>query len=304
MRALRLPSPGARQVDGGSLVDFRGVDVVALDVDGTLLSDATSAVSERIVEMHRLLASHPAPVDFVLVTGRPWAGVREVVTAFEEAAGRRAPHVVHFGSVVTDAVGGRAIRRTSIPAEIVQKVVDVYRAHGLSASAIECGDDLQETHWFVADAVDANPTSTYDFAVPVRHVHGLPDGVESQAVLTRTDKSTARRVLADLTSLGVGLPMEYHTPSGILYVDSQGSSKAEGLHRALAEIGVPPERAIAVGDATPDIAMFDSVRLGVAVGTASDDVIEAARYVCEGGPSHAVIEVLEVLLAARSETVG
>ncbi len=280
------------------------MDVVALDVDGTLLSDATSTVSQRIVEMHRLLASHPAPVDFVLVTGRPWAGVREVVAAFEEAAGRRAPHVVHFGSVVTDAVGGRALRRSPIPAEIVRQVVDVYRAHGLSASAIECGDDLQETHWFVPDTLDADAASTYDFGVPIRRVRHLPDGVDSQAVLTRTGESTARRVLSDLASLGAGLPMEYHSPTGILYVDSQGSSKAEGLYRALAEIGVPPNRTIAIGDATPDIAMFDSVRFGVAVGTASSDVVAAARYVCEGGPSRAVIEVLEVLIAARSETFG
>lgn len=304
MGALRLPTPGVRPVDGGNLEEFRGVDVVALDVDGTLLSDATSTVSERIVELHRLLASHPAPVDFVLVTGRPWAGVRELVAAFEEAAGRRAPHVVHFGSVVTDAVGERAIRRTPIAAEIVQQVVDVYRAHGLPASAIECGDDLRETHWFVTDSAGADPASTYDFGVPVRRVQRLPDGVESQAILTRTERSTARRVLVDLASVGAGLPMEFHSPSGILYVDSRGSSKAEGLRRALAELGVPPERVIAIGDATPDIAMFDSVRLGVAVGTASNDVVEAARYVCEGGPSQAVIEVLEVLMAARSEAVG
>ncbi|MGC8513350.1 MAG: HAD family hydrolase [Acidimicrobiales bacterium] len=304
MGALRLPSTEARPVDYGSLLEFRDVDVVALDVDGTLLPDAVSTVSERIVEMHRLLASHPAPVDFVLVTGRPWAGVREVVAAFEEAAGRRAPHVVHFGSVVTDAVGRQALRRSPIPAEIVQQVVDVYRAHGLSASAIECGNDLQEAHWFVADTAGAGPESTYDFGVPIRRVRRLPDGVDSQAVLTKTEASTARRVLSDLASLGAGLPMEYHSPSGILYVDSQGSSKAEGLHRALAELGVPPNRAIAIGDATPDIAMFDSVRFGVAVGTASSDVLGAARYVCEGGPSRAVIEVLEVLIAARSEAFG
>lgn len=302
MSPLRLPVPGAGPDHGGNLAEFRCVDVVALDVDGTLLSDATSTVSERIVDMHRLLASHSAPVDFVLVTGRPWAGVREVVAAFEAATGRRAPHVVHFGSVVTDAVGGRALRRSTIPAELVQEVVAVFRSHDLPASAIECGDDLRETHWFVTDGAVGDPASTYDFGVPVRRVSRLPDGVESQAILTRTEESTARRVLADLASLGTDLPMEYHSPSGIVYVDSQGSSKADGLRRALAEIGVPPERTIAIGDAEPDIAMFESVGFGVAVGTASHDVIEAARYVCEGGPSQAVIEVLNVLLSARSET--
>jgi hydroxymethylpyrimidine pyrophosphatase-like HAD family hydrolase len=297
-----LPNPldetSSRQVDVSA---FRDIDVVALDVDGTLLADASSALADQIVELHRVLASQSAPVDFVLVTGRPWAGVRDLVGAFEAATGRRAPHVVHFGSVVTDQSGATALRRETISPREVRDIVDVYRHHDLNPSAIQCDADLSETHWYISEAGCGDPATTYGFGVPIRAVSKLPAGVEGQAVLAKTEIDVARRVLADLADLGTGLPMEYHAASGILYVDSPGASKAEGLLVALGEMGISPERTLAVGDASPDISMFRSVRLGVAVASAEAEVIEAADFVCAGGPSGAVVEVLELLVTARAD---
>ena len=280
----------------GDLSAFRDVDVIALDVDGTLLHGTASEVAERFVQLHRLLATHRFPVDFVLVTGRPWAGVRAVVRAFEAAAARRAPHVVHFGSVVTDRAGNGALHRTSIPATVVREVADVYRSHGLAPSIIECRDDLAETHWNVGGK---DPAATYDFGVPIRTVDRVPRAVDAQAVLASTSAAVAAGVLADLGGLGAGLPMEYHAPSGILYVDSPGASKSDGLTAALAQLGASPERTVAVGDSEPDIAMFRTARIGVAVGSADAAVIDAADFVCRAGPSDAVIELLEVVHAAR-----
>ena len=224
-----------------------------------------------------------------------------MVRAFEVAAGRRAPHVVHFGSVVTDRTGTSALRRASIPPQTVREIVDVYRDHGLAPSAIQCDGDLSETHWRVGELRRDDPAMTYGFGVPIRVVSKLPAGIEGQAVLAKTEVEVAGRVLADLATLGTGLPMEYHAPSRILYVDSPGASKAEGLLFALREMGISPERTLAVGDAAPDISMFDSVRFGVAVASAEADVVEAADFVCSNGPSGAVVEVLELLLAARAD---
>ncbi len=289
--------------DDAILEPFRSINVIALDVDGTLLAEDESIVSSEIIQLHCALASHPAPIDFVLVTGRPWEGVKHLVRSFEAATGRRSPHVVHFGSVVTDAAGSKALRRSAIPAQIVRSVVDIYLRCGLAPSVIQCDAELSETHWSIGEAEPAglDPQKTYGFGVPVRAVPELPGGVEAQVILAKTQPDVAARVLRELARLETKLPMEYHKPSGVLYVDSQGSSKADGLLFALKEMGVSPERAIAVGDATPDIAMFETVRLGVAVSTADAEVIEAADYVSSNGCSAAVVEVLGLLLAARGD---
>ena len=305
MGTPRLPTPthdGSASNDA-VLEPFRAVDVIALDVDGTLLAEDEQIVSAEIVALHYALASHPTPIDFVLVTGRPWEGVKHLVTSFEAATGRRAPHVVHFGSVVTDAPGSKALRRSAIPAQTVRSVVDIYLRCGLAPSVIQCDADLSETHWSVGEPepTGADPQKTYGFGVPIRAVPELPAGVEAQVILAKTHPDVAARVLRELATLETNLPMEYHKPSGVLYVDSQGSSKAEGLLFALKEMGVSPERTIAVGDATPDIAMFEAVRLGVAVSTADAEVIDAADYVASNGCSAAVVEVLELLLTARGD---
>jgi hydroxymethylpyrimidine pyrophosphatase-like HAD family hydrolase len=59
---------------------------------------------------------------------------------------------------------------------------------------------------------------------------------------------------------------------------------------------------VAIGDSAPDVAMFGVARIGVAVGGADAETLAAADYVCRGGPAAAVIELLEVVAAARART--
>jgi hypothetical protein len=278
--------------EDGDLADFRDVDVIALDVDGTLLAASATELAARVLELHRILRAHPAPVELVLVTGRPWTGVRAVAGILGDG-----PHVVHFGSVVTDPAGGRALHRHAIGAGTVRQVADVFAAHGLAPSVVECGEDLVETHWSVGGS---DPQRLYDFGVPTRVVDALPPGLDAQVVLAGTTAELAAPVLAELARLDLDVIADFHAPSGILFADSPGASKAAGLTRALQYLGIDPGRTLAIGDAAPDAAMFSAVRVGVAVGTAEPEAIAAADYVCAGGASDAVVEVLELVCAARA----
>lgn len=80
----------------------------------------------------------------------------------------------------------------------------------------------------------------------------------------------------------------------------QGVSKASGLEKVRAGLGVPPERTIAVGDGRNDLDMLRWAARGVAMGHA-DEVVrgtadEVTGTVDEGG----VVPVLLSLLADRS----
>ena len=76
--------------------------------------------------------------------------------------------------------------------------------------------------------------------------------------------------------------------------------KGEALRRVLAETGLRPEQACAVGDDLFDLPMLAGAGLAVAVADACPEVRAAAHYVTRaGGGRGAVREVVELLLRGQ-----
>lgn len=110
---------------------------------------------------------------------------------------------------------------------------------------------------------------------------------------TRPHEATVRRVIADL-----GLTHEVIPNLDAAMVLPCGVDKASGLAAALADLGVPPERTVAVGDAENDLAFLRACGLAVAVATALPEVRAAADLVTAGGPGVGVAELVDRLLSS------
>ncbi|MDP3767889.1 MAG: HAD hydrolase family protein, partial [Dehalococcoidia bacterium] len=67
-------------------------------------------------------------------------------------------------------------------------------------------------------------------------------------------------------------------------VTAAGADKGNALQLVCQRLGVPADEVIAMGDAAPDIAMFELAKIGVAMGNAPDDVKARADAVA---PSNA-----------------
>ena len=76
-----------------------------------------------------------------------------------------------------------------------------------------------------------------------------------------------------------------------------GVNKGSGLRVALAELGVAPEQAVAIGDAENDCEMFEVCGLSVAVANASPAVKTQAQIVTRGERGAGVVELVERLLS-------
>ncbi|WP_246012584.1 HAD family hydrolase [Myceligenerans xiligouense] len=78
-----------------------------------------------------------------------------------------------------------------------------------------------------------------------------------------------------------------------------GVTKASGLERVRAALGVSPERTLAVGDGANDIDMLRWAARGVAMGHASERVRDAAGETTGGIEENGVVPVLRSLLDER-----
>lgn len=75
-----------------------------------------------------------------------------------------------------------------------------------------------------------------------------------------------------------------------------GCSKADGMRKALKELGIPPQRSIAMGDSENDLDMLSAAGISVAVANAAPKVLEAADVVTDTNVNDGVGKALEKLL--------
>lgn len=80
-----------------------------------------------------------------------------------------------------------------------------------------------------------------------------------------------------------------------------GVSKATGVATALAEIGISPHSAIAIGDAENDLAMLEACEVGVAVANAVVSLKERADVVLSAANGKGVSEIVEKLVHGDDE---
>ena len=99
----------------------------------------------------------------------------------------------------------------------------------------------------------------------------------------------------------VKLELEVIFNKGAVMVLPTGINKASGLAAALAELGIPSERVIGIGDAENDHSLIAACGLGVAVANAVTPLKAEAHLVTSGDHGAGVAEVIDALLHYRLE---
>jgi hydroxymethylpyrimidine pyrophosphatase-like HAD family hydrolase len=73
--------------------------------------------------------------------------------------------------------------------------------------------------------------------------------------------------------------MIVHEPDGILEIGQAGHSKASGIERLCASLGIAKEDTYAFGDSANDVEMLEFVAHGIAMGNGTDVAKNAAEFI-------------------------
>lgn len=261
--------------------------LVATDLDGTLLlPDGT--VSARTRAALRACAAAGLPV--VLATARP----ARVVRGLAAALGLSGPAVCLGGAQVVDLASGALVAEQRLPDAVAARV-----AAGLRAAVpdvllvLEVGFDVHVEPGFALDS--------WGFAHIAEHVverslHPVGDGV------TALLAGHPQRGLDELTRIAeeAAAGEATVTRSGGPHVEvfARGVTKASGLSRVCARLGVAAADVVAVGDEVNDLPMLAWAGRGVAVANAVPAVLRAADERVPANVDDGVAVLLEGLLAA------
>ncbi|UVI33714.1 Cof-type HAD-IIB family hydrolase [Paenibacillus spongiae] len=255
-------------------------DIIALDVDGTLLTDAhvlTAETRDAVREAARLGA------EIVLCTGR---GPMNTIPVLEEL-GLSGTIITHNGAATIDAASRNVLHQFDMDNAELEKFINFCR-EGNHHFDVNTAFDLM-----VLGEIPPNVAAMYsgykitpmlrDNALP------LPSGLVKFTVFGEKEAMDSVELAWDGWTHGL-----QHIRSGDFFIDVQHPqvSKGDALKQLAMLRGVEPQRVMAIGNYFNDVGMLTFAGLGIAVANSPDGVKSAANALTlsneENGVAHAL----------------
>lgn len=255
------------------------IDLIALDLDGTLLDerDGVSPANRQAIR-----AALELGVRVVLVTGRgadaPARLVRELKLNL--------PAICAHGALTRDFLAGRTLGHIPVPYALARPLIEHAERHRLNAAIyfderFLCltgttiyMDDQRRMHWAEVPSL-------------LEAVHAAPTFIRflgSHAV---------ESVRAAFPDLPVHFKFESWGDFEELAITSRDATKERALQQLCADFQIPPERVLALGDSRNDVPMLQWAGIGVAMGNALPEVRQAVRYVTAANDRDGVAAAIE-----------
>lgn len=285
------------------LEPFAQVELVVLDLDGTLLKDPNDLPnrSEWRLRSHLTNRLKSRGISLTLATGRAFAGARPAIEAISRY--RDTPVILYNGSLVA-TVDGVILAQRSIEKNAVDEVVDaVLQAGGMALLywlEERLGKLTGEYAVFVGD--DTRPQTEFN-GIRVCEIESVPESASCVAALLWTSDEQKQSRLREVVSTISGISS---TASGSQYIEvrPEGSSKAAGLAELLDHLRISPRHVMAIGDNDNDVELLMAAGLSVCVANASSRAQESSRFKTTYSSAQGVIEALQLVAHARRLWTG
>ena len=250
---------------------------VFLDFDGTLLVPGAKKISKRVIQA--LTEAQKKGHRIFLNTGRALSFLD--IDAFD---GFRFDGYLCGCAYIN--VGGRVLMADRLTADETQPIV----AHFYGRDLIV----LLEGENAMYAAYDKNEVMTEQGMIPLNDMNDIFRVCELEPI-------TKMNVLTNLGEEDLDFIRQFATPierddTACTEIVPMGHSKAFVMQKAVEYLDLDPEKVIAIGDSTNDLAMLDAAPISVAMGNASDLVKSHTKHVTDTVNDDGVATFLEGFL--------
>ncbi len=259
------------------------IRLIALDLDGTLLAP-DFRVSET--DAQAVIAARDRGVQIALNTAR-WYGLAQRTARKLELS---APLICHNGAHIREPNDGADLLHVRVPQEAAREIAAFCDEGGFETyTTVEGVTYMRTPREAMIDPArlpnDMRLARTHAEHVDVDATGFVVFGEEAVPALVEAFAERYAGILACVAGVSEASP-PYLTITGA------GADKGSALRLVCERLGVPLDEAMAVGDAAPDIAMFEVAATSVAMGNAPEDVKAQADAVAptnaEGGVAWAI----------------
>ncbi len=262
------------------------IEMVALDIDGTLMAPGVSVDAFPGPEMTEVVhALRDAGVVVALATGRMYPGTLYIA----EHLGIEQPLICQQGASVHNADG--SLRHWSaIDPEIALELYDYAMTHGYALSWFDSERYLVTEHTPQADFF-AKVSRTAIEVDPEPHLSGVrATGID---IISSIEESRDIHVLLEARYGGRITLLDF--PS-VTAVHAPDASKGNALHLLADELGISRENVLAVGDSVNDVSMLSWAGQSAAPSHCDQYARDSAKEILPGkGVSGVVARLRQVL---------
>ncbi|HEX8915940.1 MAG TPA: HAD family hydrolase [Humisphaera sp.] len=276
--------------------------MIAIDLDGTLLSPKGEVTPRTKAAVHKCLA---AGMLVCFATGRNWTESRTVIDAVEHYGSA----VFVGGAMVIDTGKRVTLHRTLMAPDLARAVSGVIEAEGHAALALQDTEAAGGVDYLVTADVPMVAETEHWMSVTAATVHRrgrLADHDHAHTVRVGLVAATpeSRRVREVLIARFAEriLCHSLWVPAydvEVLEVFDPGVNKWQGILHVARNHGIAPEQIIAVGDDMNDVPMLQAAGLGVAMGNARPEARAAAKMTIGANADDGLAVFLEQLVERR-----
>jgi len=258
------------------------IKLVAIDLDGTLLTDNHSTDPANLAAIHQAEAQG---VSVVICTGRPYPSANQVASQLGLTDN---PIISYNGALIRMPGDGEVLFSQPVPAELAQQVVQ------------DCVEHQLQIHYFLDDVMYVPRVSagagvygqrTGMQPVPVGDLRKFA-GNSPTKILIFAGPEVVQRLLPEFQSRYDGkLYVTTSMPEYLEFLHPE-VSKGNALRTLASQRGLDATQTMAVGDLLNDLPMVEMAGVGVAVARAHEGLKSAADYVTDSS-TRGVAEALE-----------
>jgi len=265
----------------GVSAPVRPIRLVAIDMDGTLLPDFSTIVSER--NQRALREAQQAGIVVAIATGRRQAFTAPLLT---DVGLRADTPMITSNGAVTRSFSGERIDFMHLDPRVARGLCGVLRGVGLMIYTLDKStrpdllvEDLAMVKGRLAKWVESNRTSIEEVRPIEQALGDEVQIIQGMAAGTIAEMIEAERRLKECAWAGEFECIRTAYPGNdlsILDLLPKGVSKRSALERLANRLGIAQEETMAIGDNWNDEAMLDWAGTGVLMGNATDELRQLA----------------------------
>lgn len=276
----------------------RSCDLLAIDLDGTLLDSEHALPPANRAALHR---AHQAGLKIVLCTGRSFTETRPVL---EQIGLDLDAAVTVFGALVNEVASGQTLYRTPIPLDPALAATAWFRRLGYPVLWLTDPNQAGTDGYLLSGPRRHAGVDRWREWSPcvVAEVGELPADSAAPVRLSIIDDSDALDTVVQSLHAEFNGRLAWnvlHAPPyrlSLIEVFAPQVNKWYGIEKLCRRWKIDPRGTVAIGDDVNDLEMIRRAGLGVAVANARPPVQAAADRIIESNDSCGVARLIDELL--------